>query len=243
MASFQRSRAPPGEGNAEAWFTRGNLEQVEAQDFVTPGEPVRISGVCNFKSGFAGALVYPADVRVRIQGAGISTEQRVGTSRDGENVAFTIPVTPSARPGDVIQLSVTAEGNAKTPFSGWDTLGAQTVNVEVVSEESAQARSVTKYLPWAAGGAAAGALYSRQSKGYVDRTSALAGAGLGAAARPLTPELSIPDFPTKNTLALAALLGAGALAVNQVSSIGSPVPSVPSSVTDRLPNPVRRDGS
>jgi hypothetical protein len=232
MATFQRNRSPPGGESTEAVFTRATLAEVNVPEFVKQGESFRVTGTADFKSGFAGVVAYPADVRVRISGAGIEKEEDVGVVRGGEQLSFSIPVTPDVPAGRAVELSVVAEANAAVPLSGWDTIGSRRVTTEVVTEEDAQVRSVTGYLPWAAGGAAVGAAYSSQTKGFVDRQDALVGAGLGAAARPLLGGFSIPSFPTKNTLALAALLGAGALAVNQVSNIPTPDPSV---VTDRLP--------
>jgi len=208
---------------------------VNVPEYVQQGESFRVTGTADFKSGVAGIVAYPANVRVRISGAGVQKQESVGVARGGDQVSFSIPVTPSVEPGRTVELSVVAEANPRAPLSGWDTVGSRRVTTEVVTEEDAQARSITGYLPWAAGGAAVGAAYSRRTKGFVDRQDAVVGAGLGAAARPLVGGFGIPSFPTKNTLALAALLGAGALAVNQVSNVGSlPTPDT-SVVTDRLP--------
>jgi len=237
MASLRRNRdAPPG--RAEGILPNIKFKNAQTND-ITPGDNITISGTIGWdRIDFPGAAV---DTRVRFVSPGVQpVTKRVARLGRGDSSPFNVEFDPGAvSAGDEIVVNGEVQYQPRLR-NKWRTVSRQSFRVQVIPQEQQQARAATGYLPYAAGGAAVGALYSRQTKGFVDRTTALAGAGIGITGRAAFGGFSIPSFPTKNALVLAALLGAGAFAVNQASNISTPDPSV---VTDRLPGSGSGSGS
>jgi len=235
---FVRDRQPPGRGDAlsvgEGIVYDGlYIVSTDVPSKVAAGDTVQISGRIEVDKP---SITPSRPVRVVISSGWLNEPivNDVGVMGPGDTAAFDVTVTVPNREGEQFTFVIETEVDP-LGFGGWNTTDNQTARMAVVTREEARTEAALGYLPWAAGGAAAGALYSRQTAGYVDRRTAAIGAGGGVVARAAFGGFSIPSFPTKNTLALAALLGAGALAVNQVSNVGSlPTPDT-SVVTDRLP--------
>lgn len=129
-----------------------------------------------------------------------------------QSARFSIDIPAPSEPGQTINVRLKAQRNP--PVGGWETDNTHgPVQVTTVGQGEQTARSALTYAPWAAGGGAVG--YGAATfAGRSPVGGAVAGVGAGVATKLITEQTRgdiLPDFPTTEVLALAGLLGAGAL--------------------------------
>lgn len=191
--------------------------EVNVPGSVIAGRSLEISGVVGFDCP---ACIIGRQIRVVANVTGQEERiENVGTlSGRGETAPFSFSFPVPNDPGGA--MTVRLKGQQLFPLdpTGWHTDNtAGPFDVRVVSQTAKTVENISEVAPFAIGGSALGAggahLANRSLVG-----GGVAGAGAGVGAKLLLDQFGgfDPDFPTVPVVAVAALLGAGALAVAQV---------------------------
>lgn len=195
---------------------RLEIRRVEAPSFARPGDVVRVEviveGQAPIGSDAEGVVTFTrSDTGETIR----RPESGVRNIAPGQIETFTYSF---AMPPEAIVIDISAQ---ERDVGGLRTTDSDTVRINA-SQAAAGLNVAADFGPWLVGGGAVGAGVARATDRPLAETAAI-GAGVGLGSRVVLEQTRgiqlVPEFPTVPVLAVAALLGAGALLLGRIPGL------------------------
>lgn len=229
----QASTGPTPTGVPPA-VTGANIVELNVPQTVGVGGTATITGRVHYNNISRPLTNTPVRIQARGEGMTPISDQVDDLSHCNKR-GFSIDVPAIGQAGDTMTVEVVSQSSPLTNWQDDETQGPFTIQILSPGEQAQ--KTALEFAPWAIGGGALGA-GAASFTGRPLMPGVVLGAGVGVGARVLTQEggiggvIGVPRVNAVQAIALAALLGAGALFLGEVTDIG--VPGV-NDVRRRLP--------
>lgn len=202
-----------------AAFKQAHFRTLNVPNSVVAGQQFSVSGLIHWDFWGVNNIECRA---VADPSWGSVRRQNVGKLDHCESKAFEIPLIAPDMPGQTVTVAMKSQNNP--PLSSWETNQTETFQIDVVSQTEKTTRAAVGFVPWVAAGGVTGFGVARATD-LPTAQATVAGVGAGAVMKLTTDQIRQANldfsvqFPLVEVVAFAALLGSGALLLNEATGV------------------------